>query len=251
MNDSRLIHLVAHRGNAAEFPENSLPAFESALALGVRFLELDVQLSRDGEPFVIHDHLLARTTGQPGSVFDLDAAELASLHACEPQRFGEQFRDTRLPRLTDVLQLLDGRPEVTLFVELKRASLNQHGHDLVASKVLEALRPWRTQCVLISFDLAAVHRARELGAPQIGWVLSEYDEHTRFKCAALQPEFLFCNHEKLPATGRLWAGPWRWAIYEVASLPLAHALAARGAGFLETMQVRAMSAALRAERKAP
>ena len=251
MNDSRLIHLVAHRGNAAEFPENTVPAFRSALGLGVRFLELDVQLSRDGVPVVIHDHLLARTTGQPGSVFDHDAAELTTLAASEPQRFGERFRDTRLPLLTDVLQLLEGRPEVTVFVELKRASLNHHGHDRVVAQVLEALRPWRSQCVLISFDLPAIHRARQMGATQIGWVLADYDEHTRFKCAALQPQFVFCDHDKLPPEGRLWSGPWRWAIYEVTELPLALALAGRGADYLETMAVRAMSEALRASRNAP
>ena len=44
--------LVAHRGNAHEYPENTLPAFESALALGLRCLELDVQLSADGVPVV-------------------------------------------------------------------------------------------------------------------------------------------------------------------------------------------------------
>jgi glycerophosphoryl diester phosphodiesterase len=251
VNDSRLIHLVAHRGNAAEFPENTVPAFRSALELGVRFLELDVQLARDGVPVVIHDHLLARTTGQPGSVFDHDSAELVALSACEPQRFDGRFRDVRLPLLTDVLRLLDGRPEVTVFVELKRASLSQHGHDQVVAQVLEALRPWRTQCVLISFDLAAIHRARQMGAAQIGWVLSDYDEHTRFKCEVLQPGFLFCNHEKLPATGRLWSGPWRWAVYEVKELPLALALAERGADYLETMAVRALSGALRAARTPP
>jgi glycerophosphoryl diester phosphodiesterase len=251
VNDSRLIHLVAHRGNAVEFPENTLPAFSSALALGVRFLELDVQLSKDGVPVVIHDHQLARTTGQPGSVFDHDAVELKAISACEPQRFGERFRDVRLPLLTEVLQLLEGRPEVTVFVELKRASLNHHGHDHMVAQVLEALRPRASQCVPISFDLAAIHRARQMGATQIGWVVSDYDEHTRFKCEALQPQFLFCNHEKLPAAGRLWSGPWRWAIYEVTELPLALALAGRGADYLETMAVRALSDALRAARSAP
>jgi glycerophosphoryl diester phosphodiesterase len=200
---------------------------------------------------VIHDHQLARTTGQPGSVFDHDAAELTALSACEPQRFGERFRDVRMPLLTEVLQLLEGRPEVTVFVELKRASLNQHGHDHVVAQVLEALRPRASQCVPISFDLAAIHRARQMGAAQIGWVISDYDEHTRFKCEALQPQFLFCNHEKLPAAGRLWSGPWRWAIYEVTELPLALALAGRGADYLETMAVRALSDALRAARGAP
>lgn len=245
MNSPRLIHLVAHRGNAVEFPENTLPAFSSALDLGVRFIEFDVQLSKDGVPVVIHDHLLARTTGLPGSVFDHEAAELSRMEAAETGRFGERYRGVRIPLLRDALTVLKGHPEITLFVELKRASLRQFGHDHVVSQVLEVIKPWRTQCVLISFDLVAIHKARALTEAPIGWVLSEYDEHTRLKCEALQPQFLFCDHSKLPAAARLWQGPWRWCIYEVASLPLALALAARGADYVETMAVRELSDALR------
>ena len=251
MNAARLIHLVAHRGNAAEFPENTLPAFVSALELGVRFLELDVQLSRDGVPVVIHDHLLARTTGLPGSVFEHDAAELTAMEAADTQRFGDRFNGTRLPLLRDVLGLLARRPEVTLFIEIKRASLGAFGHDQVVSQVLEVIKPWRTQCVVISFDLAAVHRARRLGGAPIGWVLESCDDHSRLKFEALQPEYLFCNHERLPARGRLRHGPWRWVIYEVAQLPLALDLAARGADYIETMAVRTMSNSLRALSSAP
>ena len=251
LNAARLIHLVAHRGNAVEFPENTLPAFVSALELGVRFLELDVQLSRDGVPVVIHDHLLARTTGLPGSVFDHDASELTSIEAAETQRFGARFNGTRLPLLSEVLQLLTGRPEITVFIEIKRASLAQFGHDHVVSQVLGVIRPWRTQCVVISFDLGAIHRARRLGDAPIGWVLEAADDHSRLKYEALQPQFLFCNHEKLPPAGRLWQGPWRWVIYEVASLPLALNLAERGADYIETMAVRDMSAALRGLRAPP
>ena len=95
--------------------------------------------------------------------------------------------------------------------------------------MLKTLKPARAQCVVISFDLAAVHRARQLGGLPIGWVLNDYDAHSRIKYEALQPEFLFCDHLKLPRSGALWRGPWRWAIYEVDSLPLALSLAARGA----------------------
>lgn len=242
---------MAHRGNAAEFPENTLPAFASALELGVRFLELDVQLSRDGIPVVIHDHLLARTTGLPGSVFDHDANELASIEAAETQRFGARFTGTRLPLLRDVLQLLAGRPEITLFIEIKRASLAQFGHDHVVSQVLEVLKPWRAQCVVISFDLAAIHRARRLGDAPIGWVLDAADDHSRLKYQTLQPQFLFCDHRKIPPPARLWQGPWRWVIYEVATLPLALSLAERGADYVETMAIREMSDALRGLRAAP
>ena len=251
MNNARLIHLVAHRGNAREFPENTIPAFASALGLGARFLELDVQLSADGVPMVIHDPELQRTTGQPGSVFDLRCEELAQLEACEPERFGERFRGTRIPQLTDVLNLLDGRPEVTLFVEIKRESLVRFGHDQVVSRVVNTLRPARAQCVVISFDLAAIHRARQLGGLPIGWVLNDYDAHSRLKYEALQPEFLFVDHEQLPPKGALWRGPWRWVVYEVESLALALALAGRGANYIETMWVREMGEAIVASQNTP
>jgi len=246
LNQARLIHLIAHRGNALDFPENTLPAFTSALDLGVRFLELDVQLSEDGVPVVIHDSQLTRTTGLPGSVFEHGADFLQRIEAAERSRFGDRYSDVRLPLLTDVLALLDSRPDVTLFVEIKRESLRQFGHDQVVATVVETLKPRRSQCVVISFDLGAVHRAREYGRLPIGWVLSDYDRHTQLKCEALQPEFLFCNHLKLPAGGPLWRGPWRWALYEVRELAQALRLAERGADYIETMAVRELSAAMRA-----
>lgn len=248
MSSQRLIHLVAHRGNARECPENTLPAFRSALDLGVRFLELDVQLSADHVPVVIHDQQLARTAGVPGSVFELDASELTQIEVAESARLGEKYRGTHISLLSDVLKLLEGRPEVTIFVEIKRESLQQFSHDLVVSRVAEVIKPWRAQCVVISFDLAAIYRARQLGELQIGWVLRKYDAHSQLKCEALQPEYLFCDQLELPASGALWRGPWRWVIYEVESLPAAQALAERGANYIESMAVRELVEALRAPR---
>ena len=239
------MHLVAHRGNAHEYPENTLPAFESALALGLHCLELDVQLSADGVPVVIHDHRLERTAAIPGTVFELRAREITQLDASEPERFGERFRGTRIPLLRQVLGLLEGRPDITLFVEIKRASLVHFGVDRVVTRVLETLKPIRAQAVVISFDLAAVYRARQISGGPIGWVLSEYDTHSRLKYETLQPEFLFCDHEKLPAGGALWRGPWHWAVYEIASMPLALALAKRGVEYIETMCAAQMSEAMR------
>lgn len=246
LNQPGPIHLIAHRGNARDCPENTIPAFASALSLGLRHLELDVHLSSDGVPVVIHDHQLRRTTGRGGSVFDLSAQQLLQIDAHEPQRFGERFRGTRIPLLQDVLALLEGRPEVTLFVEIKRASLGHFGHEQVVGRVLDVLYPARSQSVVISFDLAAIYRARQLGGVPVGWVIADYDAHTRLKYEALQPEFLFCDHHRLPARGMLWRGPWRWAIYEVDTLALAMSLAARGVHYIETMAVCPMVEALQA-----
>jgi glycerophosphoryl diester phosphodiesterase len=245
------IHLVAHRGDARDFPENTIPAFVSALSSGVRYLELDVHLSSDGVPMVIHDHRLLRTTGRAGSVFELHAAQLLQLSAHEPQRFGERFQGTRIPMLSDVLALLEGRPEVTLFVEIKRASLARYGHDQVVSRIIDVLRPAREQCVVISFDLAAIYRVRQLGGFAVGWVLTDYDPHTRLKYEAVQPEFLFCDHARLPAGGSLWRGPWRGVVYEIDVWEEAVALAARGVQYIETMAVQSMSQALREWQPSP
>lgn len=242
----RLTHLIAHRGNARDYPENTIPALQSAVDLGVRFLEFDVQLSADQVPVVIHDHELARTAGLPGCVFDLSAAELARTEVNEPRRFGGRFRGTCIPLLSDVVSFLTERREITAFVEIKRASLRRFGHEIMVPRVLEALRPLRSRCVVISFDLPAVHMARQRDGQAIGWVLSQYDGHARLKYEAFKPEFLFCDHEKLPSPEtRLWRGPWRWAIYEVDQPELALSLAERGADFIETMAVEPMIHAFR------
>ncbi|HLK70315.1 MAG TPA: glycerophosphodiester phosphodiesterase family protein [Steroidobacteraceae bacterium] len=251
MSQTGPIHLVAHRGDARDYPENTIPAFASALSNGVHHLELDVHLSSDGVPMVIHDHQLLRTTGRKGCVFELNAAQLLQLSAHEPQRFGERYQGTRIPLLSDVLALLQGRPEVTLFVEIKRASLAHFGHEQVVSRITEVLRPGREQCVIISFDLAAIYRARQLGGFAVGWVLPEYDPHARLKYEAVQPEFLFCDQEKLPARGALWRGPWRWVIYEIDDWEQALALATRGVHYIETMAVQPMCQAMRIWRAGP
>jgi glycerophosphoryl diester phosphodiesterase len=206
-----------------------------------------VQLTADGVPVVIHDSALERTAGLTGTVFDLRAKEIQKIEAGYPQRFGDRFRGTRIPLLKDVLSLIQSHPEARLFVEIKRESLARFGHDQVVGRVLEAIRPASAQCIVISFDLAAVFRARQIGGVAIGWVLTDYDSHSRLKFEALQPEFLFCDHESLPATGALWRGPWKWALYEVDTLPLAMSLAARGAHYIETMAVGAMHQALQAQ----
>jgi glycerophosphoryl diester phosphodiesterase len=249
LSNPRPISLVAHRGNARDFPENTLAAFESALNLGLRYLELDVQLSADGVPIVIHDASLERTAGVTGSVFEMRAREIRAIEVPETVRFGERYRGTRIPLLRDVLKLIESRPEVTLFVEIKRESLLRFGHDQVVGRVLDVVKSSQQQCVVISFDLAAVYRARQVSGVRIGWVLSDYTDHARLKSEALQPEFLFGDVEQLPPNGALWRGTWEWVIYEVDTLPLAVSLTQRGAHHIETMAVAAMNKAVRALRQ--
>lgn len=73
--------VIGHRGARGEAPENTLPAFRHAIDAGIRHFELDVRLSWDERPVVIHDASVERTTGEPALVADLPAAQLAALDA--------------------------------------------------------------------------------------------------------------------------------------------------------------------------
>lgn len=240
----RLLHLVGYRGNSAEFPENTLPALRSAIALGVRFIELDVHLSGDGVPMVCDEHQLARVTGDDDS--DMSGAQMSALDVSQTNRFGERFLGTLIPSLTTALRLLEGRPEITVFVVLGRASVARFGHDQVISQVVRALKPFRSRCVLVSKDLATVHTARTRAEYPVGWVIPAYDSRTRLKYEAFKPEYLFCDRALLPARGPLWRGPWRWAVSDVSDLNTALEFANRGADFVVTRNVRALGEAMRA-----
>jgi glycerophosphoryl diester phosphodiesterase len=239
-----VLPLIAHRGNALEHPENTLPAFESALQLGARHVELDVQLSRDRVPFVLHDATLERTCGVAGSAWDFTAAELRHFAAAETARFGTTHTGVQLPELAAALALLQGWPDATLFVEIKTESIEHFGLQTVLQAVLEVLagRPGRWS--VISFDYEAVRQARALSALPIGWVLSRYDDASAALARTLAPEYLFCNWHKFPTRQPLWTGPWRWCSYEVRDAGRARALLARGVDLIETMAVRELCNAL-------
>jgi glycerophosphoryl diester phosphodiesterase len=236
--------LIAHRGNALECPENTLPAFESALRLGARHVELDVQLSRDRVPFVLHDATLARTCGIAGEVWDRTAAELRHVPADEAERLGAAHAGTMLPDLASALGLLQSWPDAALFVEIKTESIDHFGLQTVLDSVLDALAKRPGRWIVISFDLEAVKQARERSGLPIGWVLTRYDTESAARAQALAPDYLFCNWQKLPPQEALWAGPWRWCSYEVRDAGRARSLLARGVDLIETMAVRDLCAVL-------
>lgn len=249
-DSSTLPEIIAHRGNAAEFPENTLPALASAVELGARHVEFDVQLTSDKVPVVLHDADLARVADRPDVIHDLSWSQFSEIPVGEVRRFGDRFAFTYPPSLAQTMDALAGWKGVTAFVEVKRASLRKFGREVVLRRVADVVAPAVNRCVLISFDLPSLRILRMMTGARIGWVLPTYDEHAAADAAAVAPEFLFCNLERLPtAPERLWPGPWEWAIYEVPNLPTARDCHARGARFVETMSVRALLAAYQESRR--
>src|SRR3954454_23608769 len=97
----RLARVVGHRGAAMRAPENTLASFREAARLGAGWVELDVKLTQDGVPVVIHDETLNRTTDRQGAVRSMGFAELAEADA--GSWFGPAYAGERVPRLEDAL----------------------------------------------------------------------------------------------------------------------------------------------------
>lgn len=123
----------AHRGlHGVGVPENSLAAFSAAVDAGYG-IELDLQLSRDGEVMVFHDYNLDRMTGKNALLSDFDTAELKALRL--------KGTDQQIPLLSEVLSLVNGR--VPLLIELKGESATDIRLCEAAEKILRAYDgPW-------------------------------------------------------------------------------------------------------------
>jgi glycerophosphoryl diester phosphodiesterase len=159
---------VGHRGARGLAPENTLAGFRRAVETGVDMVELDVQLSRDGEVVVIHDLTVDRTTDWagpgPGVVTALTYEELARLdagHAFTPdggQTFPYRGQGVRIPRLAEVLEAF---PDLLFTIELKSSC-----PELVAKTVDLVRRLAPERAVLASAEHAAL-RALRRAAPEL------------------------------------------------------------------------------------
>jgi len=250
MSAHALPEIIAHRGNAAEYPENTLQALASAVELGLRHLEFDVQLTSDNVPVLFHDSTLERVADRPDSIHDLTWAQLAEIPVGEVKRFGSRFAFTYPPSLAQTVDAIAGWEGVTPFVEIKRASMRKVGRETVLRRIAEVVRPILDRCVFISFDLPSVKILRMMTGARVGWVLQECSEAELQDARAVAPDFLFCNLDRIPEqTTQLWHGPWQWAIYEVRDVPTAQRCQALGAAFVETMAVKELLAAYDASRR--
>ena len=96
--------VASHRGDSASAPENTIPAVESAIAGGFAYVEVDVVLTKDGQPVLMHDRTVDRTTNGHGKVAELTLAEVRALDA--GAWFDASFAGTRVPTLEEFLDVL-------------------------------------------------------------------------------------------------------------------------------------------------
>src|SRR5690554_5799160 len=154
--------VIAHRGASAFYPENTMFAFKAAHEMGAAMIELDITLSKDGIPVIIHDEKLNRTTNGKGKVSDFTLEELKKLDA--GSWFHPKFSEEKIPTLEEVLEFAQNR--IALNIEIKPEAVSLSPKEGVEEKSLELVKKYGMEkhVLFSSFHYGAVKKFRSLDA---------------------------------------------------------------------------------------
>ncbi len=142
--------IVAHRGASGYAPENTMASFEEALKLKADYLELDIQMTKDGELVVIHDQTVDRTTNGTGEVREYTYEKLMELDA--GAWFHKKFIGQRIPTLEEVIETFKGK--IGFLIEVKNPVI----YPNLVKKMGEVLKKCKVECpqnhevIVQSFD---------------------------------------------------------------------------------------------------
>ena len=153
-------YVMAHRGNSAACPENTLPAFVRALADGADLLETDLRLTADGALVCIHDATVDRTTDGRGAVADLDLNDLQKLDA---SRGRAGFAGVTVPTLAEVVALLPDDRGLVLELKTDRFLEEPVARRLVADLTNAGVHG---RVALVSFSLPRLRAVQQV-APEL------------------------------------------------------------------------------------
>lgn len=150
--------ITAHRGYSAVAPENTMYAFEEAVGIGADYIELDVQLTADGQLVVFHDNTIDRTTDGKGKLSKYTYEELQEFSAGSWFSKDGMFDDAKIVLFSDVLECVGN--DILLNIEIKN-----HG-DIVrtAEKTVEVIEEYGIErsCYVTSFSYKALKTVKKL-----------------------------------------------------------------------------------------
>jgi glycerophosphoryl diester phosphodiesterase len=165
MSSLHVPRVIGHRGAKARAPENTLAGLRQAKRDGAAWVEFDVKLTADGQPVLIHDETLERTTDGHGRVADMAFADIRRLDA--GRHFGAAWQGERVPSLREALTLL-AELKMGFNLEIKPCPGREAETARVAMAEVAASWPSsRPMPIVSSFSAEALAAARAAG-PQDG-----------------------------------------------------------------------------------
>lgn len=236
------VKIVAHRGYSGRFPENTLLAYQAAYAHGARWMECDIQLTKDLKPIVHHDESLLRMAGVDVDIRHIKAKKLKKYSAHYPENFGTEYIGNPFCTLKQLSAWLKNHTDVHLFVEIKQHSLASFGIQATMKAVFESIKKVSKQCIIISFDPYIVEYAKEVYHLRNGWVIPEWSDDVRQRAERMQPDFMFTSKKIMPENPQDWwqgspQKPWHWANYNVDKVEELPQWIDKGLTFIETNEV--------------
>lgn len=190
------MNVIAHRGFSSRAPENTLAAFRQAIAFGCDWIELDVQLTADQIPVVIHDHTIDRCSNGRGNVFELTLATLQQYDA--GSWFSKQYTGEKIPTFEETVRLAK-HSETKLNVELKPApQTNEHVLCQQVATILRRHHIQSTEILFSSFSISAL-RAIQLEMPDMprGLLWETMPDHAFDLLAELDAVSVHCDYNQL------------------------------------------------------
>ena len=159
--------VMAHRGASTEAPENTMAAFQKAIDDMADYIELDVQLTNNGEVIVMHDSNAYRTTGVDANIVNMTYKEVKTLDA--GSWFSDEYVGENVPSLKEVLELTQGK--IKLNIELKPTD---NGIAL-AKNTVRLIEKYNmvNDCVITSFSESALKAVKTYNQEiKVGYILS-------------------------------------------------------------------------------
>lgn len=154
----RLPKVIGHRGAAAYAPENTLESIRTAADLGVKWVELDVKLTKDQVPIIFHDEELERITGVQGLVKDMNYEDLKELDA--GSWYGDSFTGIQIPTLEEAIEVLLEH-DLGLNLEIKPCPGREKETAEVALDVLSKIWDAHDRLLISSFQHVSLEAARD------------------------------------------------------------------------------------------
>ncbi len=159
--------VMAHRGASTEAPENTMAAFQKAIDDMADYIELDVQLTNNGEVIVMHDSNAYRTTGVDANIVNMTYKEVKTLDA--GSWFSDEYVGENVPSLKEVLELTQGK--IKLNIELKPAD----NGTALAKNTVRLIEKYNmvNDCVITSFSESALKAVKTYNQEiKVGYILS-------------------------------------------------------------------------------
>ena len=165
--------LIGHRGVKGLAPENTLQSINQAIKLNIKWIEIDVKISKDRIPFLLHDNKLERTTSGKGSPINYKYSELCKLDA--GLWFDKKYKNLYLPTLKEVLNLCSEK-NIGVNIELKP---NKGFEEANVEAIIELIKKHKFGCQYFfsSFDWFSIIKIRKL-LPEsyVGILIDSFDQ---------------------------------------------------------------------------